>query len=129
MASPPEGTTTSTPRWTIRETKVFAQFLVFVKFLYLMMVNDVNLIWRMQRKRKGAGDGKNSSTPPREEEQRHPKSETDKVLSWLGFRALPFISTLVAYCRLLISSRIVAPKIAGTRTKRRRIVNGIWSKK
>lgn len=71
----------STPRRKIRETKVFAQFLVFVKFLYLMMVNDVNLIWRMQRKRKGTGDGKDSSTPPREEEQRHPKSETDKVLS------------------------------------------------
>lgn len=45
------------------------------------MVNDVNLTRGMQRKRKGTGDGKSSSMPLREEEQKHHKSETTEVLS------------------------------------------------
>ncbi|XP_074571295.1 uncharacterized protein LOC141827862 isoform X2 [Curcuma longa] len=52
MASPPEDTTTSTPRRTISR--------------------------EMKRKRKGTGDGKSSSIPLREEEQKHHKSETAK---------------------------------------------------
>ncbi|KAG6468706.1 uncharacterized protein LOC122035143 isoform X1 [Zingiber officinale] len=53
MASPPEDTTTSTPRRTISR--------------------------EMKRKRKGTGDGKSSSMPLREEEQKHHKSETTET--------------------------------------------------